>query len=55
MSDSLLGARLARKYGSGSSHVSTTVVTELSAIRSTPLGRAALLKFLADWESEHPL
>lgn len=53
MSDALLGARLARKYGFGGSHMSAAVVTELSAVRSMPWGRAALLKFLTDWESEH--
>ena len=51
MSDALLGARLARKYGSGGSHMSATVVTELSETRSSPLGRAPLLKFLADWDA----
>lgn len=53
MSDALVGSRIARKYSSGGNS-DLEISTELTAVRPTPLGRAALLRFLENWEQAHP-
>ena len=52
--DALSGSRLADIYGSGGPLECATVVTELTTTRDPPWGRTALLKFLQDWETDHP-
>lgn len=52
--DALSGSRLADIYGPGGPLESATVITELTTTRDPPRGRTALLKFLQDWETEHP-
>ena len=52
--DALNGNRLTGIYGRGGPLEDPAVVSELTATRKPPRGRNALLKFLQDWEVNHP-
>ncbi len=54
LTDALIGSRLAARYGPGGPYESAEVVRELSAVRDSPLGKGALLKYLESWDMAHP-
>ena len=53
-SEALSGHRLIEIYGPGGPYETPVVVSELAAICDPPRGRGSLLKFLQNWEVEHP-
>jgi len=53
-SEALSGHRLIEIYGPGGPYETPIVISELAAIRDPPQGRGSLLKFLQNWEVEHP-
>jgi len=52
--EALSGNRLVEVYGRGGPLEDPKVVLELAASWNPPRGRNALLKFLQDWEVNHP-